>query len=108
MKSVILDENHVLFDKESLEHYSRNDVTLKQTFSSTLDYIQLKCLALLSPRHMIRSRSICSGGASEEIRAALMGPCQKGSSKPRDSKFNGTNMLMERKRSLKGMTRYYK
>jgi len=56
-------------------------------------------------RRRRRSRSICSGRASEEIRAALMGPCQKGSSKPRDSKFNGTNMLMERKRSLKGMTR---
>ena len=103
MKTILLDENYVLFDKQTLLSYRHHrDHSLKEVVTNTIENFQQKCIALLSPKSLRRSRSICSSSAPDGIRAALMGPCHKSTGR---NKFSGPEILMERKNSIKGMTR---
>ena len=109
MKTIFLDVNYVLFDKQTLLSYRHHHGTsFKEVFHQKVESLHdkcIRCVALFSPKSLRRSRSVCSGTSSDGLRAALMGPFHKNNGR---SKYAGPDLPMERKDSIKGMTRLVK
>lgn len=108
MRTELIDENYVLFDKQTLREYatcSRNG-SLKRSMSESLFTLKDKCfkyVSIISPAASRRGRSL-RGDSTDDVRSALMHSSQK-SSKHSRRKFAGPDILMERRKSIKGMTR---
>jgi len=108
----LIDENNVLFDKQTLRNYNNPDMNNNDNslFRRSLSFtnIHRKCSRLLnltSPRLHRRGQqekegvSLMSTSATSSFQQKIGGSRLK-------KRFSGPDILMERRKSLKGMTRF--
>ena len=103
----LIDENNVLFDKQTLRKYNNpgmnnNDNSLIRR-SLSFNNIHRKCSRLLN----LTSPHLLRRGQQEKEGVSLMSTCQPKTGGNRLKKrFSGPDISMERRKSLKGMTRF--